>query len=42
MGVRETAEKIILRRKLEAERIADENLNYVLQDDNIKMLFVRC
>lgn len=42
MGVRETAEKIILRRKLDAERIADDNLNNVLKDDNIKVLFVRC
>ena len=42
MGVRETAERVILRRKLDAERIADENLDSVLKDDNIRVLFVRC
>lgn len=42
MSVRSTAEKNILKRKLEAEEIADRNLNKVLQDDNIKVLFVKC
>jgi len=42
MGARESAEKIILRRKLEAERIADNNLNIALENDTARMLFVKC
>lgn len=42
MSVRSTAEKNILKKKLEAEEIADRNLDRVLQDDNIKVLFVKC
>lgn len=42
MSVRSTAEKNILKKKLEAEEIADRNLNKVLKDDNIKVLFVKC
>ncbi|MGN0961181.1 MAG: ATP-binding protein [Christensenellales bacterium] len=42
MSVRSTAEKIILKRKLEAEELADRNLNNVLKDENIKILFVKC
>lgn len=42
MGVRETAEKTILKRKLFAEQVADENLNRVLQDEKVRILFVKC
>lgn len=42
MSVRSTAEKNILKRKLEAEEVADRNLNQVLKDENIKVLFVKC
>lgn len=42
MSVREIAQKEILKRKLNAEKIADENLNRVLQDEEIKILFVAC
>jgi len=42
MGAKETAEKIILRRKLDAEKLADANLNIALKDDKLKMLFVKC
>ena len=36
------AEKNILKRKLRAEEIADANLNKVLKDENVRMLFVKC
>ena len=42
MGVRDIAEKNILKNKLNAERIADFNLNKVLKDENVKILFVKC
>ncbi|MBE5739147.1 MAG: hypothetical protein E7354_05425 [Clostridiales bacterium] len=42
MGALETAEKNILKKKLEAEQIADMNLNKVLKDENVKILFVKC
>lgn len=42
MSAKSTAEKIILKRKLEAEKIADENLNIVLKNEKAKMLFVKC
>lgn len=42
MSVREIAEKNILKRKLQAEMLADENLNNALQDEEIKILFVKC
>lgn len=42
MSVRSVAEKNILKRKLEAEEIADRNLNNALKDENIKVLFVKC
>ena len=35
VGRKETAEKIVLRRKLEAEKIADTNLNNALKDENV-------
>lgn len=41
-SVRLIAEKNILKKKLEAEEIADRNLNRVLEDDNVKVLFVKC
>lgn len=42
MSAKSNAEKIILKRKLEAEKIADENLNIVLKNEKAKMLFVKC
>ena len=42
MSAKSAAEKIILKRKLEAEKVADENLNIVLKNDKAKMLFVKC
>lgn len=42
MSVRSTAEKIILKRKLQAEELADTNLNKVLKDENVRVLFVKC
>lgn len=42
MKARLIAEKNILKRKLEAEEIADANLNKVLQDENVRILFVKC
>ena len=42
MGAKETAEKIILRRKLDAEKIADTNLNNALKNKQLKNLFVKC
>lgn len=42
MGALETAEKNILKKKLEAERIADINLNNVLKDENVRILFAKC
>lgn len=42
MGVRDIAEKNILKNKLNAERVADLNLNNVLKDENVKILFVKC
>lgn len=41
MGALETAEKNILKKKMEAERAADDNLNNVLQDEKVRVLFVR-
>lgn len=42
MSVRSTAEKIVLKRKLDAEEKAERNLNKILSDENVKVLFVRC
>lgn len=42
MSVRLTAEKNILKRKLNAEELADRNLNNVLKDENVRLLFVKC
>ena len=42
MNVRSTAERVILKKKIQAEELADANLNRVLQDDNVRVLFVRC
>lgn len=42
MGALETAEKNILKKKLDAEHKADMNLNRVLQDENVRILFVKC
>lgn len=42
MGIRDTALKNILKRKLSAEELADKNLNMVLQDEEIRILFVAC
>jgi len=42
MNVRLIAEKNILKRKLDAEELADKNLNKVLKDENVKLLFVKC
>lgn len=42
MSIRSIAEKNILKRKLEAEELADRNLNRVLQDENIRVVFVKC
>lgn len=41
MGALETAEKNILKKKMEAERVADNNLTSVLQDENVRVLFVK-
>ncbi len=41
MGALETATKNILKKKMEAERVADVNLNRVLKDDNVRILFVK-
>ena len=42
MNLKEIALKKILKRKLEAERIADANLNKVLSDNDAKILFAKC
>jgi len=42
MGVREKALKGILRKKLNAESLAERNINNALADDDIKILFVKC
>ena len=42
MSVREKAIKEILRRKLRAESDAERNINEALQDDDIKLLFLKC
>ena len=42
MSVREKALKEILRKKLRAESVSERNINVVLQDDEIKILFVKC
>lgn len=42
MGVKDTALKNILKNKMYAETKADENLNEVLKDEDIKVLFVDC
>lgn len=42
MSIRDVALKNILKRKLFAEEIADKNLNKVLQDEDIRILFVAC
>ena len=42
MNARLNAEKRILKRKLNAEEIADRNLSLALKDENIRVLFVRC
>ena len=42
MSVREIAQKNILKRKLYAEQVADNNLDKVLADDEIRILFVAC
>lgn len=40
MGIRDNALKRILKRKMNAELIADQNLSEVLQDEDIRILFV--
>ena len=42
MNTRLIAEKNILKRKLQAEEIADKNVNKVLKEDDIRILFVKC
>jgi len=42
MNVRLVAEKNILKRKLHAEEVADRNLNKALQDESVKLLFMKC
>lgn len=42
MNVRLTAEKNILKKKLQAEDRADKKLSEVLQDENIRVLFGKC
>ena len=42
MGVREKALKEILRKKLNAESLAERTVNIALSDDEIKILFVKC
>lgn len=42
MSARLNAEKTILKRKLHAEEVADKNLNNILKDENIKVIFVQC
>lgn len=42
MNLKDMALKKILKRKLEAERVADENLNKVLRDNDAKILFAHC
>lgn len=42
MSIRDIALKNILKRKLYAEEIADKNLDMVLKDDEIRILFVAC
>lgn len=42
MNIRDIALKNILKRKLFAEEVADKNLNKVLQDDDVRILFVAC
>ncbi len=40
MEIRNTALKTILKKKMHAEAVADEKLNEVLKDEDIKILFV--
>ena len=42
MSARRVAEKNILKRKLDAEEIADKNITNALRDDEVKCLFVKC
>lgn len=42
MNARLIAEKNILKRKLRAEDVAEHNLNKVLADENVKVLFMKC
>lgn len=42
MGVVDTAEKNILKRKMFAEKVADENLNLALQNEDLRIVFVKC
>lgn len=42
MSIRDTALKNILKRKLQAEDVADKNLDRVLKDEEIRILFVAC
>ena len=42
MGIKDTALKNILKNKMYAESRADEKLNEVLKDEDIKVLFVDC
>ncbi len=42
MGVVDTAEKNILKRKMYAEKIADENLNKALKNEDVRIVFVKC
>jgi len=42
MSIREIAQKNILKRKLYAEQVADNNLDKILKDDEIRILFVAC
>lgn len=42
MSALENAEKKVLKRKVDAERESDLNLNKLLQDERAKILFVKC
>lgn len=42
MTIRDNAIKEILKRKLNAEMIAEKNIDKVLEDEDIKILFIKC
>jgi len=42
MSVRREAEKNILKRKLRAEDLAEKRINEVLQNEDVRLLFVKC